>query len=176
MMAAKLFSNLVLGLGNVLLKDDGIGVWLVKELQKKGLPPGVEALEVGTGLFALSAMLQGKTRLLLVDALRGGEKPGTFYLLSSVNFSPDGPRGSKQVGSLHEVGILELLSMPEVRGRVCSWKVIGVEPHVVGPGYGLTPCLTARLPRLVATVRQEAEAMKDWQHSLPHKCGETVWR
>lgn len=176
MMAKELYSNLVLGLGNVLLKDDGIGVWLVKELQKRGLPPGVEALEVGTGLFALSAMLRGKTRLLLVDALRGGENPGTFYLLSSADFSPYDPRGSKQMGSLHEVGILDLLNMPEVRGRLCSWKVIGVEPQEVGPGYGLTPCLTERLPKLVDTVRQEAESMKDWQHSLPNRCGETVWR
>jgi hydrogenase maturation protease len=176
MMAGDFYYNLVLGLGNVLLKDDGMGVWLVKELQKKSLPPGVEALEMGTGLFALAAMLRGKTRLLLVDALRGGEKPGTFYLLSSANFPSYDPSGSKQMGSLHEVGILDLLSLPEIRGKVCSWKVIGVEPQEVGPGYGLTSCLSERLPKLVNTVWQEAEAMKDWQDSLPSRCGETVWQ
>lgn len=175
MMAKELCHNLVLGLGNVLLKDDGIGVWLVRELEKRILPPDVEALEMGTGLFALPALLPGKTRVLLVDALRGGEKAGAFYLLSSENFPLDFP-DSRPMGSLHEVGVLELLSMPEMRGRICSWKVIGVEPREVGPGYGLTPCLAERLPKLVDVVWQEAAGMKDWQDTLPSRCGETGWR
>ncbi len=157
--------NLVLGLGNILLKDDGIGVWLVRELQKKGHPPGVETWEGGTDLLTVPGLLRGKTRLLVVDALRGGEEPGTLYRLSAEDF-PGHELEGKFFSSLHDIGIPGLLRMPEMARWVCSWKIIGVEPQEIGPGYGLTDCLQAKLAEFGEIVWHEAENMSHWQDSL----------
>ncbi len=160
-MAGHTYHNLVLGLGNILLKDDGIGVWLVRELLKKGLPPGVEALEVGTGLFAVPGMLREKTRLLVVDAFRGAGRPGAVYRLASEDFFPCEPGGTTFT-SLHDIRIPDLLVMPDITRRVCSWQIIGVEPQEISPGCGLTPCLQGKLSEISAILRQEAVGMNSW--------------
>ncbi len=145
----------VLGLGNLLLRDDGIGVWLVRKLKKIGPPPGVTCLEGGTGLWAVTGLLSQNTRLLVVDALRNGGKPGSAYLLSETDFDP-GELAGESWNSLHDLRLLGLLQLPELAGRLQSWSIMGVEPQEIGPGVGLTPALEAKLPGLTEILRQEA--------------------
>ena len=157
-MAAAESENLVLGLGNILLKDDGIGVRLVRELQKKGIPPGVSCLEGGTALLDIPGFLGRKTRLLVVDALRGGGKPGTVYMLSEADFTR-GEGGGMPLTSLHDLRILGLLQMPDMARWIKSWKIMGVEPQEIGPGCQLTPLLQSKLPYLTDRLCEEAKRM-----------------
>ena len=146
---------MVVGLGNLLLKDDGIGIWLLRELQKKGPPPGITCLEGGTGLWAIPGLLPPGTRLLVVDALRGGGKPGSVYLLSEANFNND-ELAAQPWNSLHDLGLLGLLQLPELARQLHSWAIMGVEPQAIEPGIGLTPPLQAKLAELTGVLWQEA--------------------
>jgi len=148
----------VLGLGNLLLKDDAIGLYLVRELEKKGPPPGVVCLEGGTGLWAVPALLRKRPALLAVDAVRGGGEPGSVYLLSQKDLFPEEGEGGSWL-SLHDLRLPGLLQLPELAGRVRSWAIMGVEPQEIGPGVGLTPALQAQVAELTEALWQEAARM-----------------
>ncbi|MEW6244540.1 MAG: hydrogenase maturation protease [Bacillota bacterium] len=69
-------TKVVPGLGNLLLGDDGLGVWLVRALPERRLPPGTPVYEVGTELFSVPSLLGEHSRVLLVDAVTGERRPG----------------------------------------------------------------------------------------------------
>ena len=70
---------LVLGLGNVLLKDEGVGVHVAGQLQKQVLPCNVEVIDGGTAGLDVLLSQQGLDKLVVIDAMRAGKKPGTIY-------------------------------------------------------------------------------------------------
>lgn len=72
----------VAGLGNLLLKDDGIGIYLIRALRKMKLPENLVLFEIGTAVFFLHSVALEYKNLLLVDAVRGGGKPGSVYRLA----------------------------------------------------------------------------------------------
>ena len=105
----------VLGLGNLLLRDDGIGIWLIRELQQAKLPHTIKLYEIGTAVFAIPSLLQEHSRLLLVDAMHSGQRPGTVYDLSAEEIrllqqQQDGI-ALPLFQSLHEYQILDLLAL-----------------------------------------------------------------
>ena len=82
--------TLVLGLGNVLMADEGIGVHVVRALEKHTLPEDVECLDGGTGGFILLEPLENAGRVLLIDAAADGNPPGTVTR-TTPQFSRDYP-------------------------------------------------------------------------------------
>ena len=158
----------LLGLGNLLLKDDGIGIWLIRRLRQTRLFPDVKIYEIGTAIFAIDSLVRECSRLLLVDAVHGGEKPGTVYNLSPDEIRPPHRRhaGGKftLLHSLHELLIPELLAAPET--AVPDWWVFGVEPAEIDCGIGLSAHLREKLlsieAALVATVREMASSRKGY--------------
>jgi hydrogenase maturation protease len=82
--------TLVLGLGNVLMGDEGIGVYVVRELEKLPLPPDVECLDGGTGGFTLLEPLESADRIILIDAANDGNPIGTVTR-TTPRFSRDYP-------------------------------------------------------------------------------------
>ena len=75
-------STLVLGIGNLLLRDDGVGPHAVRALRARPLPANVEALDVGTAFLDAIPALEGAVRLVVVDAMRAGGAPGTVYRIA----------------------------------------------------------------------------------------------
>jgi len=148
----------VLGLGNVLLKDDGVGVWLVRRLKNRGVPPGVEVYELGTDIFALFSVARKDRALLLVDAVISGKDPG-----STVTISPGNLRGgsiNKDCCSLHDFRFYHVLEMLELSGQGregASWCIFAVEAAEIDYGYGLTASLWKLLPLLERKLRAEME-------------------
>lgn len=156
----KISSITVLGLGNILLKDDGIGVWLLRGLERyydsaaaNGLPDGVLLHEVGTAVFSVPALQRDDTCLLLLDALQGGEQPGTVY-----RFKPEEVgcqlKNTGPALSLHDFRLQHILALPQP-GKSGPCHIFGVEPAEIGFGYGLTPGLQAVLPLLVDILVRE---------------------
>lgn len=144
----------IVGVGNVLLKDEGIGVHVVRALQEMGLAsPGgeVEVVDGGTSPGALDRA-EGADKLIIVDAARGGGEPGTIY-----RFAPDEVSGEpKLLTSLHDLGLLDSLRMMESVGNPPRETVIiGVEPAEVDWGLELTPTLRRKLPDVVRLVVEE---------------------
>jgi hydrogenase maturation protease len=147
----------IVGVGNVLLKDEGIGVHVVRALQEMRLasPDGdVEVVDGGTSLGALDRA-EGADKLIIVDAACGGGEPGTIY-----RFTPDEVSGGpKLLTSLHDLTLFDSLRMMESVGNPPRETVIiGVEPAEVDWGLELTPALREKLPDVVRRVVEEQAA------------------
>jgi hydrogenase maturation protease len=98
--------TLVLGLGNILMADEGVGVHVVRALEKHSLPPGIECLDGGTGGFILLEPMQEANRIVMVDAAADGNPIGTVTR-TVPRFSRDYP----PTLTAHDVGIKDLLDL-----------------------------------------------------------------
>lgn len=103
--------TLVLGLGNVLMGDEGIGVHIVRALERHSLPAGVECLDGGTGGFVLLEHLQNADRVILVDAASDGNPLGTVTR-TTPHFSRDYP----PTLTAHDIGVKDLLDVFYIQG------------------------------------------------------------
>jgi hydrogenase maturation protease len=103
--------TLVLGLGNVLMGDEGIGVYVVRALEAHTLPEGVECLDGGTGGFTLLEPLEQAGRIILVDAANDGNPIGTITR-TTPRFSRDYP----PTITAHDIGMKDLLDMFYIQG------------------------------------------------------------
>ncbi len=152
----------VLGVGNILCRDEGIGVRVVERLQQEALPDGVEVIDAGTaGLDALLAIIEQVDKLIVIDALKAGKKAGTIYK-AHLNieekdritqlFSDEG----RSKISLHQVGLFEALGIAEKLG--CAPReivIIGVEPAKVDCGLELTEQVRRKLPEIIKKILEE---------------------
>jgi hydrogenase maturation protease len=143
----------IVGVGNVLLKDEGIGVHVVRVLQEIGVAPPegeVEVVDGGTSPGAFDSA-EGADKLIIVDAAQGGGEPGTIY-----RFSPNELSGEAEpLTSLHDLGVLDSLRMMGNPPR--ETVIIGVEPAEVDWGLELTPTLRGKLPDVVRLVVVEEQ-------------------
>lgn len=110
-MANEPVKTLVLGLGNVLMGDEGIGVYVARELEKRTLPAGVECLDGGTGGFTLLEPLENADRIVLIDAASDCNPIGTVTR-TTPRFSRDYP----PTLTAHDVGMKDLLDMFYIQG------------------------------------------------------------
>jgi len=142
---------LVLGIGNILLRDEGVGVRVVEALGREVLPEGVELLDGGTAGADLLDTLAGRRKVVVIDALDAGAEPGAVVRLAGGELAPhDGPL------SLHEIGLAETLAMARQLG--CAPHevvVIGVQPGDVSPGLELTEPVARVVPKVVEFVLEE---------------------
>ena len=147
--------TVVLGVGNILLSDEGFGVRVAEALlQRFRFPDEVEVLDGGTLGIELMRFLDGAERLILVDAIHGTE-PGSFREI----------RGEavqlyfREKTSLHELGIQEVLaSLVVMEKPIGEIVVIGVVPLSLEISLDLTPLIAARIDEAVASViRQLSE-------------------
>jgi hydrogenase maturation protease len=141
----------ILGLGNLLLTDDGVGVHAARALCADP-PPGTPVREVGTAVFDAWSVVDQASTIIAIDAVDVGEPAGTLVRFELDHDEPVGPPPS-----LHDLDLPALIrSLPrERRPRVV---VIGVQPAVVSPGLDLSPVVAASLPALLHAVRDEAAA------------------
>ncbi|HEY4485963.1 MAG TPA: HyaD/HybD family hydrogenase maturation endopeptidase [Nitrospiria bacterium] len=150
-------SVVILGIGNTLMQDDGIGVWVIRALAEACLlPPRVRLIEGGIAGLRLLPDLISAEELLIVDAMNGSGPPGALYRLGPENL----PRGRGPLMSAHEVGIMEVLSVAELLGKRPRTRIIGVQPkEVEAVGLELTAPLQEALPRVVEAVVEELRGM-----------------
>ena len=148
---------MIVGVGNILLKDEGIGVHVVRALQEMSLasPDGdVEVIDGGTSPAALDRA-EVADKLIIVDAARGGGEPGTIYRFRPGDVSEE----PKLLTSLHDLGILDTLRIMESVGKLPQETIIiAVEPAEVDWGLELTPTLKEKLPDIVRRVVEEQAA------------------
>jgi hydrogenase maturation protease len=103
--------TLILGLGNVLMGDEGIGVYVARALSKESLPEGIECLDGGTGGFTLLEPLEKADRIIIIDAANDGSPIGTVTR-TTPRFSRDYP----PTLTAHDVGMKDLLDMFYIQG------------------------------------------------------------
>jgi len=147
---------LILGLGNLLMGDEGLGVHFMRQLEERaGFPEGVHLQEGGTAGFQLTEYFLSYPVIILIDATLDGNPPGHIRLLKP-RFSADFPKGL----STHDIGLKDLLDgltlmgkMPEIHLFVMS--VSDLQPMHIG----LSPEVEAAMPELEHKVRALAEAL-----------------
>jgi hydrogenase maturation protease len=142
--------TLILGIGNLLLCDEGVGVHVVRALQQERLPSHVVPLEAGTAFLDALPEIEQADRIIVVDAMKADGAPGTIY---RVPF--DDCARPECIASLHGFDLSRVLflagrsSPPEV-------IVIGVEPARIDWGIELSPEIRDVLPEAIAAVKAEA--------------------
>jgi len=150
-------SLLILGLGNILCSDDGVGVAAVSELAREYDAPGdVRILDGGTLGLALLPYLQEAASAILVDAIRADGSPGA---LVRVEGSEVGPAVRERL-SVHQVGVADLLDgarwldlYPE------SVVLLGLVPESLELGVTLSPSVESQIPGLIARIIEEARSL-----------------
>ena len=147
--------TLVLGLGNILLQDEGVGVRAVQRLAAQAnLPKEVQTLDGGTRGLDLLPYLTGVNNLLILDAVEANRSPGSLVRLEG-----DAIHAALKIKtSMHQVGLQELLAVSKFRGtlpkRIVLW---GIQPAVLDWGMELSPLVQAQLGRLVRNARAEIQ-------------------
>ncbi len=136
---------LVLGIGNVLLQDEGVGLHLLKFMAQQYPPlPAVTYLDGGTLSFTLADEIAAHEHLLVLDAVELHAPPGTWCCYE--NTAMDHFLGTTK-RSAHEVGLLDLLDISRLTGQLPQHRaLIGVQYGVFGWGTELTPAVAASIP------------------------------
>ena len=148
---------LVLGLGNLLCGDDGVGAVAVHLLERRyRVPEGVQVLDGGTLGLSLLPLLEQARVAILVDAIRTGDPPGTLVRLEGDDVAP----AVAARLSVHQVGVADLLEAARWRGRYPPRLILlGIVPESLELGVHRTAAVEAALPSLVEAVVAEARAL-----------------
>ena len=141
--------TVVIGVGNLLLKDDGIGVHVINELEKCELPPDVEIYDGGTGGFKLTDLMQDAERVIFIDAVDTEMLPGTI-----TTFKSEDVRSvySMKKYSLHDTNLLEVIKTVEILDNPPEVIIIGVQPETIDYGMELSIKLKDSMPDIIDTV------------------------
>ncbi len=144
---------LVLGVGNILLRDEGIGVRVIEKLQAEyTFSPNVELMDGGTLGLRLLDPISRADYLIVVDAVQNRGTPGTLYRLPVAELE----KRVKFKNSLHQLDLVEALAYSEILGNRPDAIIIGVEPEDISPwGLELTETVGVRLPEMCMRVLAE---------------------
>ncbi len=142
---------LVLGVGNVLMGDEGVGVHVVRHLERVGVPEGVELLDGGTGSFFLLGPMQRARKIILIDATLDDHPPGTVQRLTP-RFSSEYPRTL----TAHDIGLKDLLDTFYLLDHSAAAVLFAVSiPALQDIGMELSPEIEARVPEIGEMVLRE---------------------
>lgn len=143
---------LILGIGNILMGDEGIGVHVINSLEKAALPADVECLDGGVGSFLLLEPMQSADKVILIDATIDGQKPGSVRRLQP-KFSTDYPITL----TAHDIGLKDLLDAFYLMGKVPDVTLFAISiPPLQDMVMELSPELRPVVPQVVNMVLNEA--------------------
>ncbi len=143
------------------MKDEGIGVHMVNVLKNANLPEDVVVIDAGTSIFDYITMLGEPDKVIVIDAIRAGEKPGTIYkILPACASTADGPddilKGDYTFTSLHQLSLPETLKLANAIGSYPrELLIIGIEPEEIKYDLELSDTVRQKIPRLTELVISE---------------------
>ena len=145
----------VLGLGSILMQDDGLGVHAVRSIQARYDTPGVEIIDGGTGGLDLLPYIENRDRVLVVDATDFGEAPGYIGVLRDEEI----PALFGVKGSLHHLGLMDVLATAQLLDmapkEIC---LIGMQPQTISLGLELTGIIQEKQEELVGRIIGQLQA------------------
>lgn len=152
--------TLILGIGNTLLSDEGIGIHVLNALQDKYPEiPGVEYVDGGTLSFSLAGWIEETDRLIVIDAAEYHQAPGTIRCLH--NEEMDRFLGLPR-RSVHEVSLLDLLDIARLTECLPEPRVlIGIQAEQIDWGEHPSPAVAKAIPAAICEIEK---LLKDWQH------------
>ncbi len=143
---------LIMGVGNYLMGDEGVGVHAAQKLMSSGLPGYVDVLDGGTGGFHLLEYFEKYRQVILVDATLDGQKAGTIRLIKP-KFADDFPKSM----STHDIGLRDMVNSLQLLGQIPDMHlfVVSIE-FIQQQGVELTDEVEAALPELLNSVTELA--------------------
>jgi hydrogenase maturation protease len=152
----------LIGLGNILLRDEGIGIHAIRALEARyPAPPGLEIVDGGTAGLDLLPYIEGRDRVIFVDAVNFRKEPGYIGVLENQEI----PALFSHKDSLHHLGLVDVLAAAQLLDvaprEIC---LIGIQPHLIETGLELSEHLQAKLPLLLARILAK---LHDWGLSVP---------
>lgn len=149
---------LVLGVGNILMMDEGIGVHAIHEFWKEKQQfdeTQIDFIDGGTFTQDIFYLFETYQQILVLDIVRAGNTPGTIYSLDEADLV----KNEKQVLSLHDTDLLDSLDMAQMRGHRPALKVVGIEPAKIDWGTQMTPVLVKAFPSFMQVARKQIEIL-----------------
>ncbi|EHO42990.1 hydrogenase maturation protease [Caldithrix abyssi DSM 13497] len=147
----KISDILILGIGNVLMGDEGIGAFIAQFLEKQKLPPGVTVLDGGTGGFHLLETFQNADCVILIDATINGQPPASWERLQP-RYSSDYP----PTLTAHDIGLKDMLDAAQLLGKMPKVVLYAISIDSINSvKFGLSPELEAIIPVIGGEVLNE---------------------
>jgi hydrogenase maturation protease len=150
--------TIVLGVGNILLKDEGIGIRAIQELERRyDFPEEVSLVDGGTLGLSLLSVIRDAGRLIVLDAVQNRAAPGTIHRLTD----KDLPKTVAYKTSIHQTDLVEAINIcREVFDHEPPVTIIGIEPEDLNPyGVELSPAAARAMPELLRAVIEELTAL-----------------
>jgi hydrogenase maturation protease len=137
----------ILGVGNLLLADEGFGVHCIRQLEESFVfPPNIELLDGGTAGIMLAPFMEDKKLVLVIDVVNSKDAPGTILTFDDSEVSA----GNIQTRmSPHQVGLLEILDLCRLRGKAPQVEMITVVPGDLSTRIGLSEPLTRAMDEVI---------------------------
>ena len=144
----------VVGVGNILLGDEGVGIRAVELLERSELPANVKVLDLGTNFLDITSHIDNAEKLIIIDAISAGNESGRLY-----RFRYDELEAIKaNMRSAHQISILNVLKLLRelyANMRECEVVLIGVEPKTIDMGLELSQEVESALPRIIEKIDAE---------------------
>ncbi len=152
---------LVMGIGNMLLTDDGVGVFAAQTLMEEKFPENVTVIEAGTFTQDVFYLFEGYETILVLDIVHAKGEPGTIYRLSESDLVDN----EKQRLSIHDIDLIDSLNMAELlHGKRPNLQVIGMEPaDYLTWNVGLSPKVQAKFDDFLNVARKEIATLSQAQ-------------
>lgn len=151
-----MYNTAILGIGNLLLKDDGFGIHIIRELEKQNFTEvyEVELIDGGTYIFDLIDVFIKHNKVIILDSFKGGHVPGTIYRV------PPEELGNhiKENTSLHDVQILDLIKDIKLMGYFPKVIIIGVEPEDISFDLELSLTVRDQIPKVIEILIDELKS------------------
>lgn len=143
---------LVVGIGNLLLKDDGFGIHCVRRLYEIGVPAGVELLDGGTSGLDLITPFSKADKVIVIDAVKGGGEPGNIYRFNADEVTPE----RMPLTSMHQLNLHEVIAVAKTLKTMPPEIIVyGVEPQAIEVDLELSPEVAAQVDKVCELVLQE---------------------
>jgi len=141
----------IVGVGNILCGDEGVGVHVIEELKKHRLPDNVEVCDCGTAGLEVLEFLEESDKAIIVDAVTAGMEPGKIYQYRLGETHAE--EGKMKMLSLHELDLTRAIKIGENAYKLPkNIMIVGVEPKSLQFGMGLTKEIKKAIPRVVQDI------------------------
>lgn len=144
-----------MGIGNILLRDEGIGVHVAKKLMDLQMPAEVEVMDGGTMGLDLLYYIEGREKVIVVDTIMADQPPGTLFRFTDKNLA----HKKELLRTAHGIDFTDVVRTVTALGTKPSEIVfIGVEPQEISEGLELSPVIEKKIPRIIELVMKEIAA------------------
>lgn len=143
--------TVIIGIGNILLQDDGVGVHVIKQLENEKLPSTIELVDGGTSTLDTLGLFLDYNKVIVVDCLRAGLEPGTIYKIKPediINYK-------KENLSIHDVQILDVVKMANMLNKYPEVVIFGIEPEKIVVDLEMTKIMVSKIPEIILNIKKE---------------------